>query len=242
MMSKLDEKGFAAGRPLKPDQWAEFYKGAPPGRVVSNNTIPPGLFVIQNYLDPAWCDALVGECDAIEGHRHPVGLEREDGSIESIFDNARISESIRPSQLKIDITSVVRQSFQPVVAQHFQMELEWFETPEILRYREGGQYSVHADADIWMTETKSWKRVLDRDLSLLLYINDEFEGGGLIFPNTGFTIVPRRGLLVAFPSDWRYIHGAYPVKEGLRYAIVSWAAAKGRPRVNTTPPDPIIRF
>ncbi|MHA7872184.1 MAG: prolyl hydroxylase family protein [Hyphococcus sp.] len=241
-MSKLDEKGFAAGRPLKPEQWAEFYKGAPAGRVISNNTIPPGLFVIQNYLDPSWCDALRKECDAIESERHPVGVRREDGSIESILDDARISESIRPSQLKTDITSVVRQSFQTAVAQHFQVELEWFETPEILRYREGGQYSIHADADIWTTETKSWTRVLDRDLSLLLYINDEFEGGRLIFPNCGFTIVPRRGLLVAFPSDWRYIHGAYPVTKGIRYAIVSWAAVRGGPRVHATPQDPVIRF
>ena len=182
------------------------------------------------------------ECGAIEGQRHAVGRTREDGSIEPIVDDARISESIRPSQLKSDIVSVVRQSFQSVVAQHFGVELEWFETPEILRYREGGQYSVHADAHIWMSEEKSWNQVLDRDLSLLLYINNEFEGGRLIFPNCNFTIAPSRGLLVAFPSDWRYIHGAYPVTKGVRYAIVSWAAAKGGPRVNPAAPDTAIRI
>ena len=107
---------------------------------------------------------------------------------------------------------------------------------------QGGQYSVHADAHIWMSEEKNWNQVLDRDLSLLLYINSEFEGGRLIFPNCNFTIAPSRGLLVAFPSDWRYIHGAYPVTKGVRYAIVSWAAAKGGPRVNPTPPDTAIRI
>jgi len=240
-MAELDDKGYAAERPLKPEQWADFFKGAPPGCIISSNTIPPGMLVVQNYLTATFCDTLVKECEEVEGKRHSLGRKKEDGSIESVVDDTRTSEAVPLSKVNSDVTSVVRQAFQFVAAQHFRVQLDWFEQPEILRYREGGKYTVHSDAHNWLRDKKTWSRVLDRDISILLYINNDFEGGQLIFPNCEFTLTPSRGLLVAFPSDWRYLHGAQPVTKGTRYAIVSWAAARGGPRINPTPPNTAIR-
>ena len=61
-MEKLDNRGFCVERPLPARKWAEFFKGSPPGRMIANNTIPPGMLVIQNFLDARWCDAVVKEC------------------------------------------------------------------------------------------------------------------------------------------------------------------------------------
>jgi len=38
-------------------------------------------------------------------------------------------------------------------------------------------------------------------------------------------------MLVWFPSDFRFEHMAKPVNRGTRYAVVSWAAAQGVPKV-----------
>jgi predicted 2-oxoglutarate/Fe(II)-dependent dioxygenase YbiX len=241
-MTDLDERGYAAGWPIKQEQWFEFFKGSPPGRFIGNGTIPPGMLVVQNYLDPAWCAALVKECEAIEGYRHATGKFHDDGTIEQVENDRRISEAIPASSITTDIADVVRGVYELVVEPHFQVKLEWFETPEILRYREGGEYRPHSDAHNWDGEEKIWKRVIDRDLSLLLYLNNDFEGGEVYFPNCDFGVKPSPGLLIAFPSDWRYVHMARPVTSGVRYAIVSWSAAFGGPRANPEPPPLAIRM
>jgi len=235
-MTKFDQYGYTAERPIRQDKWFDFFKGSPPGRFIGNGTIPPGMLVVQNYLDPAWCNALVQQCETLEGNRHATGKSRDDGTFEEVESKARVSEAIGASQLSLDIVETVRNVYQNVVQPHFQTKLEWFETPEVLRYRKGGEYIMHSDAYNWKPDEKTWKRVIDRDFSLLLYVNDDFEGGAVYFPNCDFGLKPSRGLLVAFPSDWRYIHMARPVTSGVRYAIVSWSAAKGGPRISNTPP------
>ena len=241
-MTELDDRGFAAERPIAPEQWAEFFKGSPPGRFIGNGTIPPGMLVIQNYLNPSWCAALVAECERAEGERHRTGKFHDDGKLEFVVDESRTSEAIPAKDLKTDIIGTIRKIYTQVIGPHYQSKIEWFETPEVLRYREGGEYQVHSDAHNWDREEKVWKRGLDRDLSVLLYINDDFEGGDVYFPNCNFRVKPRRGMLVSFPSDWRYTHKATPVTSGVRYAVVSWAAIVGGPRVNNQLPPLAIRM
>lgn len=55
------------------------------------------------------------------------------------------------------------------------------------------------------------------------------------WPTVAPGLPPARGLLIAFPSDARYLHAARPVKTGTRYALVSWAAAQNTPRVAARP-------
>ncbi len=241
-MEDLDEYGQAADRPLKPHQWPEFFKGAPQGRFIGNGTIPPGMLVIQNFLDPSWCASLAAECATVEGDRHRTGVAGDDGKIKLVVDETRTSEAVPAKNLRTDIIGQIRNIYTRVLEPHYQSKIEWFETPEVLRYREGGEYKVHSDSHNWFPEEKVWKRTLDRDLSILLYINSDFEGGDVVFPNCNFRVKPSRGLLIAFPSDWRYIHRAMPVTSGIRYAVVSWAKIVGSPRVNNQLPPLAVRM
>jgi predicted 2-oxoglutarate/Fe(II)-dependent dioxygenase YbiX len=106
-----------------------------------------------------------------------------------------------------------------------------------LRYRPGGHYKPHADSENWHREQRQWVRGMDRDYSILVYLNDGYDGGELRFPNFGFRLQPRAGLLVCFPSDHRYLHEVAPVTAGTRYALVSWITARGTPRVGGRPRD-----
>ena len=58
----------------------------------------------------------------------------------------------------------------------------------------------------------------------LLYLNDDFSGGELYFPqHENFTIKPRPGLLAVFSGDENHLHGVTPVNDGTRYAFsVFW--------------------
>jgi predicted 2-oxoglutarate/Fe(II)-dependent dioxygenase YbiX len=77
---------------------------------------------------------------------------------------------------------------------------------------------------------------MDRDYSMLFYVNDDYEGGHINCLMFNYRYEPRRGDLVLFPSDHRYVHTAEPVTRGNRYAIVSWAAVKESRKVKMGPP------
>ena len=74
-------------------------------------------------------------------------------------------------------------------------------------------------------------RTQNRDFSLLLYLNDEYTGGAISFPNFNIEIEPQRGMLLTFPSDHRFVHEAQPVMSGERYVIVSWGLNKATPKI-----------
>ena len=53
--------------------------------------------------------------------------------------------------------------------------------------------------------------------SLVAYINDDYEGGEINFPNHNVTIKPKSGSLIMFPSQEPYIHEVKPIVSGTRY-------------------------
>lgn len=53
--------------------------------------------------------------------------------------------------------------------------------------------------------------------SLVAYINDDYEGGEISFPNHNVTIKPKAGSLIMFPSQEPYIHEVKPIISGTRY-------------------------
>ena len=79
------------------------------------------------------------------------------------------------------------------------------------RYGKGGHYKVHTDAG-------SNNRVL----SAILYLNGDYEGGQLEFPNHDIEVKPEAGMLVLFPSNFLFAHGAKPVTEGRKFIALGW--------------------
>tara|TARA_R110001592_G_scaffold357971_1_gene661924 strand:- start:2132 stop:2692 length:561 start_codon:yes stop_codon:yes gene_type:complete len=58
-------------------------------------------------------------------------------------------------------------------------------------------------------------------LSLLIVLNDDYEGGEFVmFKNVEYKF--KAGDLLIFPSNFLYPHRVNPVKKGTRYSVVSW--------------------
>lgn len=239
---RYNEKGFVEGLPLDQGDWRKLSPDQPPGIILTAAVAPPGMLMIYNYLSNTVCDELTADCEKARATPCTVYNPKEGEGVNYRETAERVSDAIEISELGVDVVRLVKSAFAEVVGPHFRKQLRSFERPEVLRYRAGGHYVPHADADTWSKSTFQWSRTLDRDISLLLYFNDGYEGGELVFPNFGFSVSPRKGLLVAFPSDHRYAHTAIDVKSGVRYAIVSWAAVKGAPRVETGTRAAVISF
>jgi hypothetical protein len=54
-------------------------------------------------------------------------------------------------------------------------------------------------------------------ISGVLYLNDNYRGGELEFPNQGFSIKPEAGSMILFPSTQPYVHDPKPAQGAERY-------------------------
>ncbi len=88
----------------------------------------------------------------------------------------------------------------------------YHETYNLLKYRENEEYKVHYDGGTGQPRT----------ISCICYLNDDYEGGELEFPNFDIKIKPQAGMLILFPSSYPYKHVAHPVISGTKYNLVTW--------------------
>jgi hypothetical protein len=59
-------------------------------------------------------------------------------------------------------------------------------------------------------------------------LNDEFDGGEIVIGAQQLVVKPRRGLLLAFPSDAAHVHEVLPVRSGVRYTMPIWFTKQQR--------------
>jgi hypothetical protein len=93
----------------------------------------------------------------------------------------------------------------------------------------GGYHSRHAD-NCRQNEQGDWvaNHTPHRDVSAICYLNDQFDGGEIFFDRAQLTVKPRRGLLLAFPSDADHVHEVLPVRSGVRYTMPIWFTKQQR--------------
>ena len=96
------------------------------------------------------------------------------------------------------------------------MESNMINQIDLLKYTPGGKYEIHTDH--YTTAT--------RHLSIIINLNDNYEGGDLIFTDQKEKESKRlklgKGSIVFFPSNFMYPHGIQSITKGTRYSIVAW--------------------
>jgi predicted 2-oxoglutarate/Fe(II)-dependent dioxygenase YbiX len=144
--------------------------------------------------------------------------------------NIRDTQHVEMGPLFPKIVELFKDTVREIINPFYQVQISESEIPQILSYGVGGHYCPHIDGEsLWQTPTGEliWKKSTDRDLSMVFYLNDDFEGGDFIFPDLKIRVRPEPGMLICFPSNRYYKHGVEPVTKGKRYSIVCWAQVKG---------------
>ena len=197
---------------------------------------PEGVLLIYKYINDKTCRTLMKYADSQAfsdlGVVDPEKSKKD--RIVQLKSEGRITHHVHIDGKALEILNLFNDIFCRQMASFYNVDFEWYERPQILRYPPGGKYNQHADAE--HQENGEWVRAQDRDYSVLLYLNDQYEGGEIQLVNWDFTIKPKPGMMLAFPSDWRYLHAALPTTSGIRYAMVSWGAVVGSRRVHSQMP------
>ena len=95
----------------------------------------------------------------------------------------------------------------------------------VLRYGKGQQFRIHLDA----IEGASNQRCY----SVLVYLNEDFQGGTTVFPELDLEVMPRRGDAIAFSNvradgsiEYRVRHAGLPVEDGVKWLATRWIRCK----------------
>jgi prolyl 4-hydroxylase len=103
-----------------------------------------------------------------------------------------------------------------------------FELAQCVRYGVGEQYRPHLDVPVSSPRVASGQRTW----TVLVYLNDDFEGGETAFPLLDLSVRPRRGTALIFRNrdaqglaNLYTMHAGQPVRRGIKYACNLWAAA-----------------
>jgi hypothetical protein len=61
-----------------------------------------------------------------------------------------------------------------------------------------------------------------RKYTAVIYLNQDFQGGELYFPNQGVCLSPEPNSLAFFPGALEYLHGVKMITSGTRYTLASF--------------------
>lgn len=109
------------------------------------------------------------------------------------------------------------------------------------RYQQGEQFLPHHDYfDTQGSNIETLLQAGQRIATLVIYLNDVTNGGGTLFSQVGYEIIPQRGSGVYFSyqrsdgtPDPTSLHGGNPVEEGEKWIATFWFVERNINRTKT---------
>ena len=184
--------------------------------------LKPDLFVVRGLLDPALCRHVIDITDCSRTNTAGIEIGTTNADIRS--SDMLSLDSADPllqssNQLLLDKVGIIQQ----LLLDYYGATFPHCEPCSILRYREGQFYRRHIDNWLLSSRLEEAQRgVPTRDVSIVGYLNDDFEGGETYFDRQSLKVRPEQGTVLVFPSFFTYPHQALPVTQGQKYAFTTW--------------------
>lgn len=153
-----------------------------------------------------WSEATVGDFERKPEYRDCVDFKIKR---ESLAPGTEAADKI--ISVHDQITEKLKECLADFTKVYNINQLNYMEAINFVRYGEGQHFKVHPDSG----------PTYHCDVSTVMYLNDDYEGGELWFPHYEYTYIPQYGDIVLFPSSWLFAHAALPVKSGIKYSAVT---------------------
>ena len=200
---EIEEQTWTEAEELKDGIW------------VYRNVIPDGLDVVKrisNVLkispNPSlkWQPAYVGYQELMPEYRDCHDFKYKMGQMPETVPGVQTLNKI--------YQELYHRQLQPVkdYAQRYNIgELRYWEAMNLVKYDKGEHFQYHHDHGYSYNCT----------VSLVAYLNDDYEGGEISFKLQDLQVKPEAGDLFIFPSNFMYPHRAMPVHNGTKYSLVT---------------------
>ncbi|GAA0158848.1 protein modifying enzyme [Lithospermum erythrorhizon] len=197
----------------------------------------PRIILFHNFLSSEECDYLRG----LAKPRLHTSTVVDTATGKAIKSNVRTSSGmfLNPEERKYPII----QAIEKRISVYSQIPIENGELIQVLRYDKDQFYRAHHD---YFSDTFNIKRGGQRVATMLMYLNDNVEGGETYFPLAGsdecscggklvkgVCVKPNKGDAVLFwsmgldgQSDPKSIHGGCEVLSGEKWSATKWMRQK----------------
>ena len=181
------------------------------------------VYDIESCLSPAECQEVIRVAKQHGLHNSEVYGSAAD----SVNNEARISETAWLPNNKSPIVEKVSRLCQELTL----YPIENMEDLQVVRYPPGGFFKPHYDCcDGGPDECRRMNaQGGPRRVTMIIYLNDDYQGGETMFPKMGFQVVPKTGKAVVFWSTTDTdevirdsFHGGNPVIGGEKWICNKW--------------------
>lgn len=183
----------------------------------------PGIFVVDDFIAPEEISAielfisgLTQGCWSKSYTESLFAFIESQYGVKTIEAAQALGHDIRIDEdwvdknvtLPLQISVPINEKLDKLFLQFSELELQG--VGSLQRQYEGTSLSYHVDS-------LSNPAVV---FANVIYVNDDFTGGELHFPEIDITYMPKKGSLIVFPSADKYLHGVKEVGPGpIRYAL-----------------------
>ncbi len=178
------------------------------------------VLMLPRVFEPPFCRRLIELWSS--GERADGGVSSRYGNVMAADRKRTEDHIVRDATLNKEISDRLAYRIGPELAKAFGWDQEFgFDAHVIISYSaEGGHYfRAHRD--------NSAPQTADRAFAVSLNLNDDFEGGELVFPEYGPTrYKPKAGAAAVFSCS--LLHEALPVTRGRRFVVTTFFRNRGR--------------
>jgi prolyl 4-hydroxylase len=174
---------------------------------------------IESFLSEEECNELVTIIDA----NHTRSSVVEGGT-----DISTVSETRTSSTCNLDSNNELVSRVHNKIAIHLGQQLSKGEGLQGQLYEQGQFFKPHNDYFSGSAYDKHCLQSGNRTFTLMIYLNDDFEGGGTNFPNMDLKVKPKRGKAVIWQNtidgigQEKTLHEGQSIDSGKKYIITSW--------------------
>jgi prolyl 4-hydroxylase len=195
----------------------------------------PRIFTVEKFLPLAVCDWLKRSAKK----RLRPSKTYDEGTGKTIMNPLRTSSVFEVAMMEPDI---VQQLVNLRIAQAVDIPRDHQEGSNILRYSRAQQYRAHYDVILPGSDAEMFARELiaigQRVVTVLIYLNDGYDGGETHFPHLGFTFKGKPGdalifwnLSAAGEIERNALHAGMPVGRGEKWLLSKWVRQKVVPLI-----------
>jgi len=180
------------------------------------------ILLVENLVEPSLCQHVmqVADCCQFKPSKILINVVDTDvrgGGILPLGQGGELERST--NQLLLQKVKLL----QELLFKRYGIRFSHPEACAILRYLPGQGYKRHVDNLLLASRFQELENgIPTRDVSIVGYLNDDFEGGETFFDRQNIKVKPKAGSAIVFPAGYTHPHQALPVLRGHKYAFTSW--------------------
>jgi hypothetical protein len=221
-------EGASAWQALRQGIDLDAWRRAPPARTLSAD---PAITAVEGFLAPDVCDWIMDRARDPMAPAKVIGA----GGYAPVQDQMRTNSV---AELGLAHTDLVVLLIRDRLSAACGMPVNAMEVPQVLHYAAGQQFRLHEDYLLPDGPHKARELAThgQRARTLLIYLNDGFEGGETDFPLLDLRFKGAKGEALMFSNvvadgspDLRMRHAGLPPSSGEKWLFSQWVRDRNAP-------------